>query len=443
MNSVQKRETVKFERYQIKNQIGEGGMGRVYSAIDIHLKRKVALKVMQEGDEQSRLRFLREIKTTAKLKHPYIVNIFNSGEKDGHPFFAMEYLDGVDFYQFMEQEHPSMRRIAEILAKVAKGIAYAHKNGVIHRDLKPENIMICNQEPKIVDFGLARTSRHSQSLSKSGAMMGTIQYMSPEQTKGSKISLHTDIYSIGVILYEALSGRLPFGNGSSTQIIRDILTKNPVPPSRIKKRAPAELEIICLKCLEKKSQNRYQNATELAAELERFINGKPLKTKRKSQFKNLRQKTLPSLFFGYIITVIAAWLILSSSTSVGTRISSIKEVYNYLDANSSYGKKSYDKIKTFNKHQYLVIHKYFNLQEAKTLCQTFKGHLVTITNKKEEGFIMSLMKEQQKYWTGGKTFFPTKSNENILFKKGKKFYWDQDLPSSNYYFICEWSPVNE
>ena len=253
MNSTQKHQTTKFERYQIESQIGEGGMGRVYSAIDLQLKRKVALKVMQEGDEQSRLRFLREIKTTAKLKHPNIINIFNSGEKDGYPFFAMEFLDGVDFYQFMEKEHPSMRKIAEILTKVAKAIAYAHKNGVVHRDLKPENIMICNQEPKVVDFGLARISKYSQSLSKSGAMMGTVQYMSPEQTKGSKVSLHTDIYSIGVILYEALCGRLPFSGGSSTQVVRDILTKNPIPPSRIKKRVPVELEIICLKLFRKKT----------------------------------------------------------------------------------------------------------------------------------------------------------------------------------------------
>ncbi|WP_372366011.1 protein kinase [Candidatus Uabimicrobium sp. HlEnr_7] len=452
MNNNESKNTTKFDRYEVGKIIGEGGMGRVYSAVDLQLKRKVALKVMQQDDEKGKLRFLREIKTTAKLKHPNIVNIYGSGYKDNYPYFAMEFIDGDDLHEFVQNEHPSMRSIAEIIAKVAQAISYAHKNGVIHRDLKPENIMMKGTEPKVVDFGLARVSQHSQQLSKSGAMMGTVQYMSPEQTQGTRVNKYSDIYSIGVILYELLCERLPFTGSTSPKIVQQILNKAPVPPSRIKKRVPVELELISLKCLEKKPQDRYQDAKELAAELQRFINGEPIKTKRKSQLKSLQQKTSLSTIMIYIITLILLLIILSPQSDQRLAIS---DVYNILEDKHI----AFTNIKSFEGHQYLVSEKKLTYTNALKVCKLLKGHLVTISNAKEKEFVTSIAKQNNGYWTGLiedqesegfkwytgeliENFYPLKSENIILSNKNGKLSWIT-RQEKEYAFICEWGPLNE
>ena len=255
--------TAQFDRYQILELLCEGGMGRVYRAVDTKLQRIVAVKVIVKQGENDKKRFQREIQTTAKLKHPNIVQIFHSGHEKCFPFFAMEFIDGGTLSEFVEKQRPSIHNIAVIMSKVAEAVAYAHDNGVIHRDLKPDNIMMDGTEPKVVDFGLAKVNEAAQKLSKTGTMLGTVHYMSPEQTQSNKITKSSDIYSLGVILYKLLCGRLPFTGNSSPKIVQQIIHKQPVPLTQIKKRIPIELEIICLKCLEKRAKDRYQDARRI------------------------------------------------------------------------------------------------------------------------------------------------------------------------------------
>jgi serine/threonine protein kinase len=276
---------LEWRGYKVEKVLGKGGMGAVYKATQTSLRRKVALKVMLRGAGTAapgeRERFEREAKLVAKLNHSNIVPIYDAWWGDDLCYFTMELVDGQDMKTLLRSGTSPIRRGAELVAKAARAMDFAHKKGVIHRDLKPQNIMIADEsgEPKILDFGLAKQisktpgQTEEQQLTQMGAFLGTPSYMAPEQAGGdpSKIDHRADVYALAAILYEVLTGRPPFTGKKAIQVIRSVLKDEPVPPRQVFPQAPAELEAIALKGLRKLPEERYQSAGELADAIEAVI----------------------------------------------------------------------------------------------------------------------------------------------------------------------------
>lgn len=268
-----------FGRYRILEEIGRGGMGRVYKAHDPELDRVVALKMLLSGEtarEEEIQRFLREAKATARLRHPNIVAVYDMGNHEGAYFFTMDFIEGTSLKALLEKSRLGFPEILHIMVRVCDAIHYAHTNDIIHRDLKPANIMLDGREPKVMDFGLAKMIKDSAKLSHSGMILGTLQYMAPEQAQGdpNAIDARSDVYALGVVLYEMLTGKPPFDGDSAFSIIHKIMTQNPVPPKQLRKSVPVSLQNICMKALAKKKEDRYHSAKEMAQDLEKFSRGK-------------------------------------------------------------------------------------------------------------------------------------------------------------------------
>jgi formylglycine-generating enzyme required for sulfatase activity/serine/threonine protein kinase len=267
-------------RYTIIKRLGQGGMGSVYLAEDTQLGRRVALKVPDFGPHEgpeARKRFLGEARTAATLDHPYLCPVHDAGEIGGKPFLTMAYIEGQSLAALIGDEGWPERQVAALVGKLALAMQEAHKKKVIHRDLKPANVMIKTtgqrREPVIVDFGLAhRDNPEEQRLTRSGQIMGTLGYMAPEQVRGDlkEIGPACDIYALGVILYELLTGRLPF-SGSGLAVAGQILTVTPLPPSTHRSDLDPTLEAICLKAMAKQVGDRYTSMGELAAALTGFL----------------------------------------------------------------------------------------------------------------------------------------------------------------------------
>lgn len=276
-----------FGRYKILEEVGRGGMGCVYKASDTELNRTVAIKMLLAEEPHLSLsqsqenvdvieRFTREAKAMAQLHHPNIVAVYDIGTEQGKHYFTMDFIEGESLQKLLKKSPPASREIAELMIAVCDGVHYAHRQGVIHRDLKPANIMLtADRQPKIMDFGLAKVSKDNKKLSHSGVIIGTLQYMPPEQANGQirEIDERSDIYSLGAMLYEMLTGRPPFSGGSFTEIIEQICCQEPLPPKRIKATIPRDLEKICLKALEKSKDKRYQSAASMMDDLIRFRRG--------------------------------------------------------------------------------------------------------------------------------------------------------------------------
>lgn len=268
-----------FGRYRIVRSLGVGGMGAVYLAEDPKLERWVALKIpnlRDKDDPQALARFYREARMAATLDHPNICSVFDIDEHDGIPFIAMAYIDGQPLSRLINGRNlRSQRAIAVLVRKVALALAEAHAQGVVHRDIKPSNILVDKRgEPIVTDFGLAhRAAKPDESrLTKSGMLLGTPAYMSPEQVEGKldRIGPHSDIYSLGVVLYELLTGQCPFV-GPVTAILGQILRDQPKPPSQIAPDVDKRLEAICLKMMAKDSQDRYPSAQQTAEALDVYL----------------------------------------------------------------------------------------------------------------------------------------------------------------------------
>ncbi len=268
--------------YEIKSVIGSGGMGVVYRARHLKLDRWVAIKMVLLGAYASREQMeclLREAQDVAALRHPNIVQVYDVGEHDGFPYFAMELLDGGDLARKLQGKPLAPREAADLIRVLADAVHTAHLGGIVHRDLKPGNVLLSSDgSPKIGDFSLARRFEHDSAIMTHARQAGTPSYMAPEQAAGDSRAIRpaVDIYCLGAILYELLTGRPPFKAESSTQTRRQVMTDEPVPPARLNSRVPRDLQTICLKCLQKDPARRYKTATELADDLERFISGKPI-----------------------------------------------------------------------------------------------------------------------------------------------------------------------
>jgi serine/threonine protein kinase len=285
-----------FGRYRILKSVGEGAMGSVYLAHDTQLDRKVALKIPKfdsKSESKHIDRFLREARSAATLNHPNICQVFDVGEIDGTHFMTMAYIAGNTLQDFVNPEKPQRdRNVANVVRKIALALHEAHINGLVHRDVKPGNIMIDpRNEPIVMDFGLARQidEEDDARLTRDGAILGSPAYMSPEQIEGKadKLGPPSDIYSLGVILYELLTGNLPF-QGSVASIIGQILAKEPDSPLKQRPDMSPRLAAICAKAMAKKPKDRYPSMQSMANDLMEFLKSKP-----EDEVKTKLERTLP------------------------------------------------------------------------------------------------------------------------------------------------------
>jgi serine/threonine protein kinase/tetratricopeptide (TPR) repeat protein len=312
----------KIGPYTIRRLIGEGGQALVYEAEQLSPRRPVALKLLKGGQmaDKTRLRhFRREIQSLARLNHPGIATIYEAGRTpDGLRYFAMELVGGMPLHVFVKEKKPSREERLRIFQKVCSAVHYAHEQGVIHRDLKPSNIMINpDGEPKILDFGLARLlgdEGASLTMTKEGHVEGTPRYMSPEQIMGAQnqIDNRTDVYALGVILYELMTGTPPKAITTiSPATIKRLCEEIPPMPSSIDSSLRGDLDAIVMKALEKKREDRYASPKDLADDISRYLAGEPIVARRPNVFYSLRKKTFSRashVWIGVVVIAIAAGL---------------------------------------------------------------------------------------------------------------------------------------
>ena len=279
--------------YEVRGVLGHGGVGVVYQAWHLRLHRPVALKMLLAGPSappQELERFQREAEAVAGLRHPNVVQVYDVGDLDGRPYFTMEFVEGGSLAAKVGGAPQPAAWAASLVATVAGAVHVAHEGGVVHRDLKPSNILLTRDgTPKVTDFGLAWRLEHGDGLTLSGVPLGTPSYVAPEQARGDKgaIGPAADVYALGAILYECLTGRPPFRAETAAATLQQVLTEEPVPPPRLNPAVPRDLATICLKCLEKEPAKRYGSAAALADDLRRFERGEPIAARPLGQLARL------------------------------------------------------------------------------------------------------------------------------------------------------------
>lgn len=277
--------------YEITGTLGRGGMGVVYKARHIRLNRVVALKMILAGAHASPddlARFQNEAEAVASLQHPGIVQIYEIGEHEGLPFFALEYVEGGCLSLRIAGEPQPPREAAQLTEAMARAIHVAHRAGVVHRDLKPANVLLTDDgRPKITDFGLAKRTDADVTQTRPGAILGTPSYMAPEQAlgKSDQVGVRSDVYSLGAILYEILTGRPPFRAATPVETLAQVGNDEPVPPRQLNSKIPIDIETIVLKCLQKDPRRRFETAESLADDLRRFLAGELIHARPVSQFE--------------------------------------------------------------------------------------------------------------------------------------------------------------
>jgi beta-lactam-binding protein with PASTA domain/predicted Ser/Thr protein kinase len=270
------RDTLIDGRYRVLNRIGSGGMADVWCADDTQLGRKVALKLLHPRfaeDEEFVERFRREASSAAGLQHPNVVGVFDRGEWDGTYYIAMEYLPGRSLKQLVREHGPLDPALAvSIVVQILKAARFAHRRGVVHRDIKPHNVIVDDEgRAKVTDFGIARAG--ASDMTETGSIMGTAQYLSPEQAQGHPVDARSDLYSIGVVLYELLTGRVPFDGESPVTIALRHVSEDPVPPSQLNPAVPPALDAVVLRAMAKDPAHRFQDADAFAAALQHAMTG--------------------------------------------------------------------------------------------------------------------------------------------------------------------------
>src|SRR6266513_5902628 len=279
-----------FGDFELLEEIGRGGQGVVYRAHQKSLNRTVALKVIGLGPwttEPHLKRFRREAEAAASLENPCIVPVYEVGERDGSCYFSMKFVEGGQLDEAVKRTPMSIRRAAELIAKLARTVHYAHEHGILHRDIKPGNILLdTDGEPHLTDFGLARLVETESTVTRTTEVLGTPSYMAPEQASGNNVALTsaTDIYGLGAVLYHLLTGCPPFAAGTTYETIRLLLETDPRQPRLLNPKIDRDLSTICLKCLEKDPQRRYASALALADDLERWLRREPIGARRTGLF---------------------------------------------------------------------------------------------------------------------------------------------------------------
>ena len=321
--------------YRVEALLGRGGMGVVYRAWHLRLNRAVALKMLLAGPcarPEELERFLRESQDVAGLGHPNIVQVYDMGDVEGRPYFTMELVEGGNLADQIRGVPQPAHQAAACVATLAEAIQAAHQSGIVHRDLKPANILLTrNGTPKVTDFGLARRLEGDEGLTLSGVPVGTPSYMAPEQARGKRqaIGPATDVYALGAILYELLTGRPPFRAESATATLQQVLIDEPVSPTRLNPRVPRDLTTICLKCLSKEPHKRYASAAALAEDLRRFLRGEQIAARRAGRLERLARwaRRSPAAAALLAITLLVATTLLGAGGSlIGRQIRTARAV---------------------------------------------------------------------------------------------------------------------
>src|SRR5438552_2668705 len=310
--------------YELLEEVGRGGQGVVFRARQKSLNRTVALKVISLGQWASKAhlkRFRLEAEAAAHLEHPGIVPIHEVGERDGQCYFSMKFVEGGQLDEVVRRAPMSIRQGAELIAKVARTVHYAHEHGILHRDIKPGNILLdAKGEPHLTDFGLARLVESESSVTQTLDVLGTPSYMAPEQALGNNaaVSSATDVYGLGAVLYQLLTGHPPFAGGTTYETIKLLEDTEPRPPRLLNPKIDRDLSTICLKCLEKDPKRRYSSALALAEDLERWLKHEPIQARRTGIFvrggKWVRRNPTSALLAACLIALLAAagWIISKS-----------------------------------------------------------------------------------------------------------------------------------
>jgi len=324
------REYPEIPGYEILGICGHGGMGVVYRARQLGANRLVALKMIRAVEHASpmeRLRFQIETEAVARLQHPHLVQLYEAGEVHGQPFFSLEFCDGGTLTEQLKKKPPTPNEAAVLIETLARAVHYAHLRGVVHRDLKPGNVLLAGSErvAKIADFGLAkRIDAEARDVSQSGAIMGTAAYMAPEQAAGKvrDTGPAADVYALGALLYECLTGRPPF-QGAQHVVLMSVLTDEPVPPSRLRGKVPVDLETICLKCLRKEPARRYASAEELANDLRRYQVGEPIRARPvgavERAVKWARRRPALAALLGVVLLALVSLTVLSGNLAAARK----------------------------------------------------------------------------------------------------------------------------
>src|SRR5688572_30047445 len=315
-----------FGDYKIQDEIARGGMGVVYRARQLSLNRLVALKMIQSShllSDEARLRFRVEIEAVAQLNHPHIVSLYESGEHEGAHYFTMRLVEGGDLANQLKKERP-LREWIQLLVKVCRAVHYAHQRGILHRDLKPSNILVDQQgEPHVADFGLAKSLDHDSGFTFTSSVLGSPNYMAPEQATGKtrQITTAVDVYGLGAILYHILAGRPPFQEKTPIETLRQVVDNDPAPPRSTNPQADRDLETIALKCLRKEPGARYGTAEEVAQDLERWLAGDPIRARPLGPlamtWRWSRRHPAPALLGAALVLALAAIV-------VGTGIAAVR-----------------------------------------------------------------------------------------------------------------------
>jgi WD40 repeat protein/tRNA A-37 threonylcarbamoyl transferase component Bud32 len=306
--------------YEVLEKVGRGGMGVVYKARDVKLNRIVALKTILPGsqaDAEQLVRFLAEAEAVAQLQHPNIVPIYEIGLHQELPYFTLEFVSGGNLAERLNGVPLPARQAAGLVEQLAQGIHSAHQHGIVHRDLKPQNVLLSEDgTPKITDFGLVKRVEAGPGLTVTGAVMGTPSYMAPEQAEGKKdVGRPADVYALGAVLYECLTGRPPFRADSLPDTLVQVVNDEPVPPSRLNAKVPRDLETICLKCLRKEPGQRYGGAADLADDLGRFLAGQPVRARPVGRLERGRRWCRRNPVVACLLTAVALLLSLVAVVS--------------------------------------------------------------------------------------------------------------------------------